>query len=163
DVANQSPREKSDPLSVQALTIHKREDKAKKENAADYTLTWQGEDWQLSYPVAERPTPVQDLPDPDKLKTILTAVPDIWADLFVGADTLRDARLARFRSEDARRVELTLPEGTIILAKDKERWRLEQPIKADAETAKVNELLDKLSGLQAQGNDGLDKPTEATT
>src|SRR5207253_8081943 len=55
---------------------------------------------------------------------------DKLKDLFVTAAALRDARLARFRNEDARRVELLLPEGTIVLAKDKERWRLEQPVQA---------------------------------
>jgi hypothetical protein len=244
--------DKTEALTVKALTVKGPQDKEKKESAPDYTLTWQDDDWRLDYPVAERPDPVRDLPDPDKLKTVLAAVPDIWAeqfvekpeadlaayglkdpeqtlritrgngetvtlligkqsqvkkrkvmrppppgmpippqedtveeayrfaklqdndqvfeikadklkDVFVAAETLRDARLARFRTEDARRVELTLPDRHIVLVKEKDRWQLEQPLKADAEMTKVNELLDKLSGLQASGSDVLDKKIEPET
>lgn len=94
---------------------------------------------------------------------------DKLKDIFVGLDTLRDARLARFRTEDARKIEVQHGGQDIVLAKDKERWKLQKPVEADAETAKVNELLDKLSGLQTKGKEdvldkkepkeyGLDKP-----
>jgi hypothetical protein len=93
-------------------------------------------------------------------------------DVFVAVDTIRDARVARFRTEDANRVEIEQPgQKPVVLVKDKEHWKLEEPFKAEAETTKVNELLDKLSGLQARDKDvidnadarkyGLDKP-EAT-
>jgi hypothetical protein len=78
-------------------------------------------------------------------------------ELLVPAKDLRDARLARFRTEDARRLELSYGGQDVVLAKDKERWRLEKPVRADAETSKVNEVLDKLSALEARDADLIDK------
>jgi hypothetical protein len=78
--------------------------------------------------------------------------------IFVALDSLRDPRLARFRTEDARRVEIKRDGQDIVLAKEKDQWRLQKPLSADAEVSKVNELLDKLSGLEARGADVLDKP-----
>ena len=49
---------------------------------------------------------------------------DKLKDLFVGLDTLRDARLARFRTEDARRLEISQGGQEVVLVKDKERWKL---------------------------------------
>jgi hypothetical protein len=48
----------------------------KKSAPTHFTLAKGGDDWQLQ-------EPVHDSPDPDKLKTLLTAVPDIWAEKFV--------------------------------------------------------------------------------
>jgi hypothetical protein len=78
-------------------------------------------------------------------------------ELFVAADTLRDAHLARFTSADARRLELSQNGQHIVLVKEKDKWRLQKPVEADAETSKVTEILDKLSGLQAKDKDVLDK------
>jgi hypothetical protein len=41
--------------------------------------------------------------------------------------------------------------------KDKNRWSIAEPIKADAETSKITDLLDKLAGMQARDKDVLDK------
>jgi hypothetical protein len=82
---------------------------------------------------------------------------DKLKDVFVAVDTLRDARLARFRPEDARRVELAFAGQDIAIVKDKDRWRLQKPMEADAESSNVTELLDKLSNLQARDKDVLDK------
>jgi hypothetical protein len=93
---------------------------------------------------------------------------DKLKDLFVAAEAMRDARLARFRTDEVRRVELNAPGQEVVLAKEKERWRLLKPLAVDAETSKITELLDKLSGLEARDKDildaaeaknqGLDKP-----
>ncbi len=48
----------------------------KKSVPTHFTLVKSGNDWQLQ-------EPVHDSADPDKLKTLLTAVPDIWAEKFV--------------------------------------------------------------------------------
>ena len=82
---------------------------------------------------------------------------DKLKDIFSAADTLRDARLARFRTEDARKVEIIQGNQTILLSKEKDRWKLQKPMDVDAETSKITELLDKLSGLQARDKDVLDK------
>jgi hypothetical protein len=82
---------------------------------------------------------------------------DKLKDIFVPADSLRDARLARFRAEDARRLEINQAGHDIVLVKDKDKWRLEKPITGEADAAKVSELLDKLTGLQARDKDILDK------
>src|SRR5207244_3288312 len=74
--------------TVMALTTRLRPDSAaasprmwywggrKNGTAAGYTLTWSGKEWELS-------RPVRDHVDPDRLKTILEAVPDVWAERFV--------------------------------------------------------------------------------
>jgi hypothetical protein len=211
-----------------------------------YALARQGDEWDLTEPVRDRP-------DPEKLKTILGAVPDIWAeqfvdkpkkdlaeyglnkpeqtirvmrapgdaitllvgkqsqvktrtvmrpapnmggppmppqkeivheeyryaklqnndqifeikaeklkDLFVSVDALRDAQLARFRTEDARRVEIQQGGTTIELTKEKDQWRLQKPLTAEADSSKITELLDKLNGLQARDKDVLDKADAKT-
>lgn len=96
-----------------------------------------------------------------------------FTDLFVKADTLRDARLARFRTDDVTRVEVAL--GTsdgqgatkIVLAKEPKkddkaptRWKLEAPVQADAEASRITELVDRLSGLSARDKDVFDKAQE---
>lgn len=87
--------------------------------------------------------------------------------LFVSLKDLRDARVARFRTEDVRRVTLKRHSEEIALAKENEQWRLQKPVAASAEFGKVSELLDKLARLEARGDDvsdradpkfGLDKP-----
>jgi hypothetical protein len=82
---------------------------------------------------------------------------DKLKDLVVAAKELRDARLARFRTADARRLELKYGGQDIVLVKDKERWQIDKPLKADAETSKVNEVLDKLAFLEARDADVIDK------
>jgi hypothetical protein len=81
---------------------------------------------------------------------------DTLKDLFVAAKDVRDPRLARFKADDARRLEVKYAGQDVALAKEKDRWRLEKPLQADAETSKVNELLDKLSGLEARDADLID-------
>ncbi len=78
-------------------------------------------------------------------------------DVFVALDQLRDPQVARFSPADARRVELTHGAETIVLAKEKERWKFVKPLEADADAAKVNDVLDKLSALQARDKDVIDK------
>jgi hypothetical protein len=238
-------QEKEEKLEARALAV-------KDKNGGHYTLQRAGDEWELS-------APERDRVDPDKLKTILTAVPDIWAeqfvdkpkkdlaeyglkdpeqtvqvtlpgggtrtllvgktsrtkmrmvmrpsppgvpvppqpqpvhdeyryaklqdnaqifeikaerlkDVFVAADTVRDPQVARFRTGDANRLEIDRPgQPKLVLAKEKDNWKVEEPLKAEAENGKVTELLDKLSGLQAHDKDvihekgdgkkyGLDKP-----
>jgi hypothetical protein len=227
--------EKREQLSAKSLTIGET-----KPGAVLFTLGRAGEDWQIQ-------KPVQDLPDPEKLKTILTAVPDIWVEkfvegshkdlaeyglkdpeqtiqvtknngetlvlligkesskkertvtrpspqfgppqpprtetivdrfryaklkdndqvfeinegklkaIFVGLDVLRDAHLARFRSFDANHLEINHAEQTIIIDKDKGVWKLKKPLEAEADSGKVNDLLDKLSALEAKDKDVIDK------
>jgi hypothetical protein len=98
----------------------------------------------------------------DKLKEVAPSYSDI-----------RDARIARFRADDVRKVTIEHGGQTIVLAKDKEKWKVEQPAALDAESGPITELLDKLSGLEAKGADvrdkedpknvGLDKPAAKVT
>jgi len=84
---------------------------------------------------------------------------DKLKDLFLPFGDLRDARLARYRGEDARRVEVKYKDVEIVLVRQDGKWQLEKPIAADAEAAKVTELLDQLSGLETRGaeiNDQID-------
>lgn len=81
---------------------------------------------------------------------------DKLKDVFAGLDTLRDPRLARFRSEDARKVEITFGGQEIVLEKQGGDWRLRKPLDASAEASKVTDLLTKISDLQARGPDIID-------
>src|SRR5262249_33615088 len=83
-------------------------------------------------------------------------------ELLVPAKDLRDARLARFKTDDVRRLEIAYAGQDIVLAKDKERWKVEKPMQADAESSKVNDVLDKLSFLQARDADVIDKAAPKT-
>jgi hypothetical protein len=87
---------------------------------------------------------------------------DKFADLFANADTLRDEKLARFRSNDVKKVVIARGKSTIVLEKQKDdkkadRWRLIAPIEALADNDKVTELLDRFAGLEARDKDVLDK------
>jgi hypothetical protein len=89
-------------------------------------------------------------------------------DVFVSLETLRDAKLARFKREDIRRLEIDHQGQEIVFLRGQDRWRLVRPIQAEADRAKVEELIDRLSQLEARGPDviyggqvgkyGLDKP-----
>ncbi|OAI45337.1 hypothetical protein AYO44_02730 [Planctomycetaceae bacterium SCGC AG-212-F19] len=74
-------------------------------------------------------------------------------DVFVALDTLRDPRLARFKPEDVTRVELKYKDTEIVFAKKDNKFSLEKPVAAPAETSKIMELLDRLSQLEAKGED----------
>jgi hypothetical protein len=78
-------------------------------------------------------------------------------DVFVALDKLRDSRIARFRSSDARRIEIQHGGEDIVLEKDKDTWKITKPIQAEADGSKVTDLLTKLSDLQAHDKDILDK------
>ncbi|MBY0523462.1 MAG: DUF4340 domain-containing protein [Gemmataceae bacterium] len=95
---------------------------------------------------------------------------DRLKDLFAGAPTLRDAKLARFKPEDVRELVIKNPTAKeIVLEKvvesddekkkkpdEKDRWRIKQPIAADADTKEITDLLQKLSALEARGLDVID-------
>jgi hypothetical protein len=79
-------------------------------------------------------------------------------DLDLPLSDLRDPQLARFRSDDVRRLEvLRDQQPTLVVVKAKDSWRLEKPRALPAEQSKVLDLIDKLAGLQARGTDILDK------
>jgi hypothetical protein len=82
---------------------------------------------------------------------------DKLKDVFVALDKLRDSRIVRFNSSDARRVEIKHDSEDIALEKDKDTWQLLQPFSAEADNTKVTDLLNKLSDLQAHDKDILDK------
>jgi len=93
---------------------------------------------------------------------------DRLKDLAVAVAGLRDPRLARFRTDDVKRMEVKHDGQDIVAVKEKDQWKLQKPKAVDAEAGKVTELLDKLSGLEAKDADviekgdpkayGLDKP-----
>jgi hypothetical protein len=82
---------------------------------------------------------------------------DKLKDVFVALDKLRDSRIARFNSADARRVEIQHGGENIVLEKNKDNWKLVKPLDAEADNAKVNDLLAKLSDLQAGDKGIIDK------
>ena len=74
---------------------------------------------------------------------------------------MRDPQLARFKPAEVKRLEVRHGDQTLVLVKhkdnDSEKWRFEKPGTEDAETKQVEELLDKLAGLQARDKEVLDK------
>jgi Domain of unknown function (DUF4340) len=81
---------------------------------------------------------------------------DRLKDIFVASKELRDTRLAHFKPEDVRRLEVKYAGHDVVLVKDKDAWHLESPIKAEAEATKVTELLDKLSAADVRDADLID-------
>jgi len=82
---------------------------------------------------------------------------DKLKDVFVGLDKVRDSRVARFNTADARKIEIKHGDEDIVLEKDKDKWQIVKPLQAEADTTKVADLLTKLSDLQARDKDILDK------
>jgi len=70
---------------------------------------------------------------------------------------LRDPRIARFKTDDVRRIEIEQAGKSIVLAKEGDKWKVEKPTAFAAEKQPITELLDKLSGLEAKGADVRDK------
>lgn len=107
------------------------------------------------------------LPDNDQIFEIRA---EKLKDIAPSHNDLRDARIARFKTGDVRKLEIDFKGQTIVLAKDKDKdkWRIEKPQAVDAENQPVTELLDKLAALEAKGAEirdredpkdvGLDKP-----
>lgn len=74
-------------------------------------------------------------------------------DVFVALDSLRDPQLARFNQNDVQTLEIVQGPTTIELARENDRWKLLKPLQADGDRAKIDELLTKLSSLEARGED----------
>ena len=110
---------------------------------------------------------------------------DKLADIAVPLDSLRDSHLARFKVGDVKRVEIRHGDKELVLVKvpeqenakplkrfikenlngpddEKEKWRFEKPTREDADAKQVEELLDKLAGLQAHDTDILDNADPKT-
>jgi hypothetical protein len=99
--------------------------------------------------------------------------------LSVPLNTLRDPSVVKFKSEDAKRLEVNFAGRYIVLARPKDNWVLEKPTKYDADSVKVSDLLNNLSGLQVKDHEiidpdpkdpnsslkayGLDKPAGSVT
>ncbi len=86
---------------------------------------------------------------------------DKLKDISLSVTNLRDPQVARFRADQVKRLQID-SDGTagvavhLVFAKDKDKWRIEKPKDEAAETGPINDLLDKLSGLQAKDKDILD-------
>jgi len=83
-----------------------------------------------------------------------------FADALVSLQSLRDPQVARFKADDVRRIEIQQGDSTLVFVKtkenDKEKWRFEKPLKEDAETKQIEDVLEKLSGLQAREKEIID-------
>jgi hypothetical protein len=87
---------------------------------------------------------------------------DKLKDLFVAGPSLRDPKLARFKTDDVRRMEIRRPDSDLVLVKDKDKWKIEKPINSEAEAPKISEILDKLANWQATGKEVFDKADAKT-
>jgi hypothetical protein len=112
-------QEKRDRLQAQALEVKDRADAAK-----GYTLVRNGDEWELSKPFRDRL-------DPEKLRAVLEAVPDLWAEYFVerGNKDLADFGL----KEPEQTIEVTRADGARVtllvgkLSQTRERVVLRPP------------------------------------
>jgi hypothetical protein len=220
---------------------------AVKGGADAYTVVRTGESWELKEPVRDRV-------DPDKIKTILTSVPDIWAEKFVEpgkkslddmglkepaqvlkvtqpqgdtitlligatsdkhmrlvqkpgaspfmpkpkvdfveeefrfaklqdndqvfeikadklkdivvvANVLRDPQLARFKTSDVKKFTIHDAGQALAFVNEDGNWKLQAGSKYafEVERSKVDDILDKLAGLRADGKDITDKADPKTT
>jgi hypothetical protein len=96
----------------------------------------------------------------------LTAVVRFW-EAPETADTLATAVVWTFQAEKVERIEITRRDsGTMILVRDGELWRIEQPIQAKVEPYLMRQVLEDLAALEkgvpmgegAPGAFGLDDP-----
>jgi hypothetical protein len=94
------------------------------------------------------------MPDNEQIFEIKT---DKLKDVAVALGELRDARIARFKTGDVRKLEIDWKGKSLVLSKDKEKWRIEKPLAVSAESQPIDDLLDKLSLLEARGPDVRDK------
>jgi hypothetical protein len=78
---------------------------------------------------------------------------DKIADLALPLADIRDARLARFKTDEVTKIEIDVKGKTIVLEKDKDAWRLQKPTAVEAEAGPVRDLLEKLASLEAKGGD----------
>lgn len=78
-------------------------------------------------------------------------------DIAVKPSSLRDPQLARFKTDAVKRLAIERGAQSVVVVKDKDRWRFEKPPEIDAEAGPVRELLEKLAELQARDSDILDK------
>ena len=89
--------------------------------------------------------------------------------IYVSLDALRDNQLARFKSEDAREIEIVTRKGKIVFRNTapprkpgdttpaKSDWKLVEPVQSGADAALVERLLNALSGLSATDKDVAEK------
>jgi hypothetical protein len=62
---------------------------------------------------------------------------------------LRDKRLFDFADDAVTRLEIESPDGRLLLSRDGERWRLEEPLEDRADANQVKTLISSLTNLQA--------------
>jgi hypothetical protein len=134
--------------------------------------------------IVQKPGPAQFMPKPQidvveeefkyaKLQEndqVFEIKADKLKDVVVAANTLRDPRLARFKTEDVKKVSIHEGGRALDFAREDAGWKLLVKDKTafDVERSRIDDLLDKLSGLRADGKDirdkadpktdGLDKP-----
>lgn len=94
------------------------------------------------------------LPDNPQIFEVKT---ERFAELFVSTAALRDPRILRFDPQAVRRIEVVRPSERFVMTKTDDKWRIIEPWTADADAARINEFIDRLSALQAAGPDILDK------
>ncbi|MCI0376329.1 MAG: DUF4340 domain-containing protein, partial [Gemmataceae bacterium] len=87
---------------------------------------------------------------------------DKLKDIAPSLAALRDPKVARFKTDDVKRLEIQHGDQTLVFAKEKDKWKFEKPLTIEAENAPISDLLEKLSGLQARDADVLDKADPKT-
>jgi hypothetical protein len=71
-----------------------------------------------------------------------------YGDLVKTAPELRDLKLLAFKARDIRKIDVTQPDGTVVLEGEGETWNQVQPTKTKVEGYKVRSLLWKLEDLE---------------
>src|SRR5262249_19093162 len=108
-------QEKVEQLKAKSIAVEE-----KKPSGIKYTLTRAGSDWELSQPARDRV-------DPEKVKAILRATPDVWAEQFVARG---EKDLGKFGLKEPEQVvRVTDPDGgtVVLLAGGESPTKRERP------------------------------------
>ncbi len=84
------------------------------------------------------------------LDPVFTLGSDFFADFHKSPDQLRDKNLFSFSTFDAKKVDITTPKGHWTFQQQKNHWKETAPSSKKELSAKVEDLIDQLSDLEAK-------------
>jgi hypothetical protein len=83
--------------------------------------------------------------------SVLLLPQEVWNQVPKNVGVLRNKVLVEFEREKLARLELESPRGSVVVARDKDEWKIVAPALLPADQVEVGALLTKLRDLRAQG------------
>lgn len=137
-------------LTLEDATLHKKEFGFKNPEAAIVVHTKDGRRYKIVLAKKTPDTLYAYAYREDKRKPVVIDSM-LLDDALKSLDDLRDKKVTRFNKDKVTKLVLKHPDETIVCVRSgEERWKLTAPIKMDADKTTVEDLLDKLSNLEAQ-------------